>query len=203
MRIKCLIAVLVCISFIFVPAQAQAEELETRHEVSISYGTVPNSIWIDIFTDVIKAMFGEKQDSYKYFGPISMEYYYHTSPLIGVGGVAIFASNNENGFISGEQSTHTFRSYFSVLPSVKFNWLRKNHWGLYSKLAAGVTYAHFKQDDYEDGRATGLNTIASDLLFNFQASLLGVEAGNKHVRGFLELGMGEQGVALAGLRYKF
>ena len=42
----------------------------------------------------------------------------------------------------------------------------------------------------------------TDLLFNFQASLLGVEFGGAF-RGFVELGFGEQGIALAGLRYKF
>jgi hypothetical protein len=40
-------------------------------------------------------------------------------------------------------------------------------------------------------------------VFNFQASLLGIEAGGQNVRGFVELGMGEQGVALAGIRCKF
>lgn len=202
MRIKCLFAVLALISFVNIPVQAQ-DEMETRHEVAVSYGTVPNSIWIDILTEVIKASFGETMDSYKPVGPIALEYFYHTSPLIGVGAVAIFTSNNENGFIKDVKSSHTFRSYFSFLPSIKFNWLRKNNWGMYSKLAAGVTYAHFKQDDYDNGVATGEKTTANDLLFNFQASLLGIEAGSQRVRGFVELGLGEQGVALAGVRCKF
>ena len=47
------------------------------------------------------------------------------------------------------------------------------------------------------------NTTARDLMFNFQVSLIGVEAGNNHVRGFAEFGVGEQGIALAGIRYKF
>ena len=38
---------------------------------------------------------------------------------------------------------------------------------------------------------------------NFQASLLGIEAGSEKIRGFAELGAGEQGIILAGLRYKF
>ena len=202
MRIKCLFAVLALISLVNIPVQAQ-DEMETRHEVAVSYGTVPNSIWIDILTEVIKASFGESMDSYKHVGPIALEYYYHTSPLIGVGAVAIFTSNNENGFIKDVKSSHTFRSYFSFMPSIKFNWLRKKNWGMYSKLAAGVTYAHFKQDDYDNGVATGEETTANDLLFNFQASLLGIEAGGQNVRGFVELGMGEQGVALAGIRCKF
>ncbi len=202
MRIKCLFAVLACISLVCFPVNAQDEE-ETRHEVAISYGAVPNSIWVDVFTDVIKAYFGETQDGYKYVGPIALEYFYHTSPLIGVGAVAVFNSNNENGYFDDEQITHTVRTYFSFMPSVKFNWLRKKNWGMYSKLALGATYINFDQDEYEDGKRTGEKTTARDLMFNFQASLLGVEAGNNHVRGFLEFGVGEQGIALAGLRYKF
>lgn len=203
MRIKCLFAVLALISFVNIPVQAQ-DEMETRHEVAVSYGIAPNSIWIDILTDVIKAGFGESMDSYKNVGPVALEYYYHTSPLIGVGAVAIFTSNNQNGFINDVKSSHTFRSYFSFMPSVKFNWLRKKNWGLYSKLALGTTYTHFVNKDYdEQGHKSDEKITANDLLFNFQVSLLGFEAGGNHVRGFLELGMGEQGVALAGVRYKF
>ena len=38
---------------------------------------------------------------------------------------------------------------------------------------------------------------------NWQASLLGFEAGSPTIRAFAELGTGEQGIVLAGLRYKF
>ena len=38
---------------------------------------------------------------------------------------------------------------------------------------------------------------------NWQASLLGIEAGGPQLRGYLEAGVGEQGVAVIGLRYKF
>ena len=203
MKIKCLLAALAVSAFMCIPAQAQ-DEMETRHEIGISYGAVPNSIWIDIFTDVIPAAFGETFDNNKRVGPISLEYYYHTSPLIGVGAVAVFTTNNKDAFYKEIRSEHQTKSYFSFLPSVKFNWLRKNNWGLYSKLAAGVTYAHFNFEDYdENGKKTGLDSSAKDLLFNFQASLIGVEAGNKHVRGVAEFGIGEQGIALAGVRYKF
>ena len=39
--------------------------------------------------------------------------------------------------------------------------------------------------------------------FYFQASLLGIEAGSPTIRAFTELGTGEQGIILAGVRYKF
>ncbi len=202
MKIKCLLAALAISVFLSVPAQAQ-DEMETRHEIGISYGAVPNSVWVDVLTDVIAAMFDESHKNHKFVGPIGLEYYYHTSPLIGVGAVAVFATNNEDAFYNDVMNGHHTKSYFSFLPSVKFNWLRKNHWGLYSKVAVGATYAHFNFEDYENGKKTGDNTTASDLMFNFQASLIGIEAGSQHVRGFAEFGVGEQGIVLGGVRYKF
>ena len=203
MKIKSLLAIL-AISIAFCATAQTQEPEETRHEIAISYGTVPNSMWIDILTDVIPAMFGEDYEDYKCVGPIGLEYFYHTSPLIGVGAVAVFATNNEDGYYDNALSSHINRTYFTFMPSVKFNWLRKKNWGLYSKLALGTTYTHFVNKDYdEQGNKSEEKITANDLLFNFQVSLLGFEAGGSHVRGFLELGMGEQGVALAGVRYKF
>ena len=197
MKIRFLLAALAISALMSVPAQAQEE---TRHEIGISYGTVPNSTWIDILTEVIPAVFGETYDNHHYVGPIGLEYYYHTSPLIGVGAVAVFAANNEDGFQKEVKTSHLTKSYFTFMPSVKFNWLRKKNWGMYSKVAIGATYAHLTNEVYNDAKK---ETIVNDLVFNFQASLLGIEAGNQHVRGFVELGMGEQGIALGGVRFKF
>ena len=203
MKNKVLLAVLAVCAFVCVPAQAQNED-ENRHEIALSYGAQPNSVWIDILTDIIPAMFGETYENYKRVGPIGLEYYYHTSPLIGVGAVAVFTTNNENGFYNEIQSSHIDRSYFSFMPSVKFNWLRKKNWGLYSKVAIGVTYAHLVNKDYDElGKNVEDKMTVNDILFNFQATAIGVEAGSSHVRGFAELGLGEQGIALAGVRYKF
>ena len=204
MKFKCLLAVLAISSFMSVPVQAQEEEMETRHEIGVSYGAVPNSIWINVLSDVIPAIFGVNYETNHYVGPIGLEYYYHTSPLIGVGAVAVLATNDEDGFRKEIQDSHVTKTYFTFMPSVKFNWLRKEKWGLYSKVAVGSTYSHFTRQDYDDnGRMTGDKEITKDLLFNFQASLIGVEAGGKNVRGFAEIGLGEQGIALAGVRYKF
>ena len=201
MRIRLLLATLAISALMYVPVQAQEE---TRHEIAVSYGAVPNSTWVDVLTDVIPAMFGETFDNHRYVGPIGLEYFYHTSPLIGVGAVAVFATNNEDGFYNKIQTSHVNKSYFSFMPSVKFNWLRKKNWGMYSKVAAGVTYTRFKQSDYDDaGNKTNEELSVNDLFFNFHASLIGIEAGSQHVRGFAEFGVGEQGIALAGLRFKF
>ena len=203
MKIKYLLIVMAISAVWCVPAQAQ-DELETRHEIGISYGAVPNSVWIDIFTEVFPAIFGETHDNNHYVGPIGLEYYYHTSPLIGIGAVGVFATNNEDAFRKEVMTGHINKSYTTLMPSVKFNWLRKEKWGMYSKIAAGATLAHSSHQDYnESGKLTGEKETSNDVFFNFQASLLGVEVGSAQVRGFFELGLGEQGIALAGVRYKF
>lgn len=203
MKIRVLLAALAISAFMCVPAQAQ-DELETRHEIAVSYGAVPNSVWIDIFSDVVPAIFGEAHENTHYIGPIGLEYYYHTSPLIGVGVVGVFATNNEDAFRDKKMTAHINKSYTTLMPSVKFNWLRKTSWGMYSKLAAGATLAHSSHQEYnENGKLAGEKENNNDVFFNFQASLIGVEAGSQHVRGFAELGIGEQGIALAGVRFKF
>lgn len=206
-RISLFLAVLAINSIVCIPVLAQEEQTvdEPRHEISLAYGVVPNSVWIDVLTDVVPALFGETHENNHYYGPVSLEYYYHTSPLIGVGGNVVFVTNNNDGYLKDNQlNSHHHKSYFTVMPSVKFNWLRRNKWGMYSKVAIGGTLTTFTNQDYDDhGKRVNEKETTRDLIFNFQASLLGVEVGGRQVRGFAELGVGEQGMVLGGVRYKF
>ena len=68
---------------------------------------------------------------------------------------------------------------------------------MYLKAAAGYTLQRINET-YK-----GQDESTTDGIFNVQFSLLGMEAGSQHIRAFIELGFGEQGIALAGLRYKF
>ena len=71
-------------------------------------------------------------------------------------------------------------------------------------MAVGASLAHFSDQNYnENGKLTGEKNSSNDVFFNFQASLIGIEVGNQQVRGFAELGIGEQGIGLAGVRFKF
>ena len=71
-------------------------------------------------------------------------------------------------------------------------WFNREHLSLYSKVALGVILGIDSGDD--DNK-----TSAS---LGWQASLVGAEFGSAF-RGFIEVGCGEQGIILAGLRYKF
>ena len=78
------------------------------------------------------------------------------------------------------------------MPTVKFNWLRKEAFGMYSSLAAGATYHRAKLG----------NDTESQIVFMGHATALGAEFGGP-VRVFLELGFGERGMLSGGVRYKF
>ena len=198
MKIKFLLTTLAISALLCVPAQAQDEP---RHELSVSYGVVPNSIWLDITSDVIGSLFGATYDHSGLTGPIGLEYHYRTSSLIAVGAVATFTKHSEEEKLNSEITRTSKNSYITLMPSLKFNWLRRSNWGMYSKLAAGASLRHSSLKNNND--ITAKSTTDNTVFFNFQVSALGIEAGSENVRGFAELGMGEQGVALAGVRFRF
>ena len=201
-KIYRLITVMALVALMCVPAKAHDDDL--RHEVAISYGALPNSIWIDAITDVIPAAAGQQTDKNKWFGSLGVEYFYHTSPLLGLGAVATTSFSSEDVILNNKLTYYRTKTYVSLMPAVKLNWLRKNHWGLYSKVALGAIYARFADKDYDDKGVKGSKVDAvSAWDFNWQVSLIGFEAGSERIRAFTELGIGEQGVALGGIRCKF
>ena len=136
---------------------------ETKHEVAISYGLWSNSEIIDAFENVGGILVGARFDNEKYFGPISAEYFYHTKNWLGVGGIFAYGQYEQDVYLAKQKDGVRKNTYLTLMPAVKLDWLRKKHFGMYSKLAFG----------------------------------------SPTFRGFLELGTGEQGIALVGLRYKF
>ena len=172
---------------------------EPKHEISVSYGVLPNSLWLDGVQSFFEALFGQKKDTRNYVGPIGLEYHYRVSPLIGVGAVAVYSHHEEDLLKDDAVIRSRNKNYYTIMPSVKFNWLRRNHWGLYSKVAIGASLFNQKMKEAETGQKTDENKVN----FNFQASAIGIEAGSGTIHGFFEAGLGEQGVFLGGVRAKF
>ena len=181
-------------------AQAQSNGYDTKHEVAISYGIDSNSQIIDAFEEIGGAMFGAKLKNEKFFGPISAEYFYHVKPWLGVGGILAYGLNTQDAMSGSDKIGESKNSYFTLMPAVKLAWLRKKHFGMYSKLAVGAT---LRNEKYDSDKASSKDYSDSEVHVNWQASLLGIEAGGPTIRGFAELGTGEQGIILAGVRYKF
>ncbi len=222
---KCIIAALLLCGA-SINAQAQ-DYYESKHEIAIGVGAGSNSQIINDLSDlcslsaealVTSAMTGGTLTGYTTYEnksevpPISVEYFYHVSKVIGIGGIACFNSKTEDMYCnvqnnaSGKQEKENIgegkKLNLTIMPAVKFDWLRKKNFGLYSKAALGLTYMHEKQTTNYSGSEKEVYNDNS-VQFNFHATLIGAEAGSQKFRAFVELGMGEQGIGLMGLRYKF
>ncbi len=156
---------------------------EYKNEISIAYGTGANT---DLVMSIAKGMFTGKQ--LDYWGPISVEYFgrLNSNNRLGLGGIFVL------GGCKWDDTGDAKSKYYTIMPAVKYNWAVKKYVSWYSKGAAGLSIAS----------QSGGREDKTDVVFNFHASLVGVDFGGAF-RGFVELGFGEQGIALAGLRYKF
>ena len=168
-----------------------------KHEVGVFYGFESASNVFSLVTSAISAAAGDQSS---FWGPVGVEYYYNVSPVVGLGAVAAYA-----GCKAEDDKTHKedlTESFFTVMPSVKFNWLRKKNFGMYSAFSAGVMFCSISCND--NAKANDPNAKDESLAaFMFQATALGAEFGGEQFRGFVEAGVGEKGVLCAGLRYKF
>ena len=205
MKNKVLILLAVVLSLggsISASAQDFESNEEPKNEISLGYGFVSSSNALDVFADAVSAIFGARYKNGAFIGPLSAEYFYHVSPLVGVGGIGVY-THHEQDVVQNEEVTGKRNSnYYTIMPAVILNWLRKSRWGMYSKLGAGYTRGNYsttgKDSSGNDTRSTSNNNF-----FNFQVSLVGIEAGNRSVRGFAELGFGEQGLIHGGIRFRF
>ena len=116
---------------------AQNENL--RHEVSLSYGLgsiaqfgdgLGEGLALAIFSDT------EYDDGF-ILGPISAEYFYHlNNPRLAIGAFVSYSkwdSDIQKKSGSHEKVGERNRNYWSVMPAIKWYWVNKNAFGLYSK----------------------------------------------------------------------
>ena len=160
---------------------------ETKHEIGVFYGMDSASDIVSYFTSGFSAAMGDQSS---FFGPLGFEYYYHVTPVVGVGGV--FAYTQCKAVDKKTGNNDLSEKFITVMPSVKLNWLRKKYFGMYSAASLGVMVANISGDADDETKAFAM----------FQATALGLEFGG-NVRGFVEAGVGEKGLLCAGLRYRF
>ena len=167
------------------------------NEIGVSYGFGSNSILIDVFVDILSAIAGARYESSYLVGPVGVEYFRGTGGIVSYGGILTGVRNVDKAMVDGVQSGTRSVNYLTLMPALKFGWIRKDTWGMYSKLGVGGTL----RTSREAGNSPEV-TVHTDCFVNFQASLIGFEFG-RDVRGFVEGGWGEQGIVLAGLRFRF
>jgi hypothetical protein len=163
-----------------------AQNDDLRNEIGVYYGFGSASDIVPTVASAMSSAFSHS-DQNSLWGPVGVEYYYHVSPGVGVGAMASIAGCKWGE--DGECKT----KYYTVMPAVKFDWLRKTHFGMYSGLAAGMMIV---SDSFKD-------ESKSKVFFMGQLTALGAEFGGQQLRGFTELGFGERGILTIGARYKF
>ena len=161
---------------------ASAQDDDLKNEIGVYYGFGSAS---NVVSSIGTAFSFSNSDKSGFWGPVGLEYYHHVTPVVAVGAMASVA-----GCKYGDKDGSS--TFITVMPSVKFNWLRKEHFGMYSSLSAGVMFAKTKHAGESDNKTQFMGHI----------SALGAEFGSQF-RGFVELGFGERGVVTAGVRYKF
>ena len=165
-----------------------AQEEMPMNEIAVAYGAGSNT---DFIGSMSKGMFTGKQ--LDYWGPVSVEYFHRLTSNNRLGLGAVFVV----GGCKWDDSSDAKSQYYTIMPAVKYNWSVGKNVSWYSKAAIGLTFR-------SQSGTTGTSSKDDDAstIFNFQASVVGVEVGGA-LRGFAELGWGEQGIILAGLRLKF
>ena len=181
-------------------ANAQEGYDDTKHEVAVSAGILSTSQYLDVFEAIINSIVGAQYKDGNFTGPLSAEYFYHAKNWLGVGGIFVFGKDKQDMYVLGSKAGDLTHSYYTLMPAVKFDWLRLKNFGMYSKLGIGAT---LRSESLNSNTSSNDNDSSSDIHFNWQVSALGFEAGSPKIRAFLELGFGEQGVGLIGLRCKF
>ena len=202
MKKVCLLALAVMMAFPGVRAQDESVD-EPKNEIGVMYGVGSASNVISVFGAVFTFSAGKQTN---FWGPVGVEYYHHVSRVVSLGAVATYAGCKWDRPFKQEVTLNS--RYISVMPSVKFNWLRKKRFGMYSAVSAGVMLASIGNTDRVKKEGEGSTSDSSkardetECAFMFQATAVGAEVGGA-CRGFLELGVGEKGIVCAGLRYRF
>lgn len=184
---KKLIMLVVAAMMVTVSASAQNDDL--KNEIGVYYGLGSCSGIVSIIGHAFGSSLGEQSS---FWGPVGVEYYYHVTPVVALGAMASIAGCEwgDSGYFKTK--------FYTVMPAVKFNWLRRNHFGMYSGVALGFMHVTDKysgpdKNRYEDDSVT---------TFMAHGTAIGIEFGGA-LRGFGEVGFGERGLLCLGLRYKF
>ena len=195
---KKLIALFMC--FVVV-SSAYAKNDKDRNEFSVTYGqfTVPQFAYVlgEVFGVMFTLGHASFEDPHMY-GAAGIEYVHYTNDWFGFGGTVLCDYMTAKTVSVDKDGNKTPNGDFklgclSAMPLVKFAWLNREHVGLYSKLAAGAGYTF-----------TGDNADVKDnFMFAFQATPIGVDFGGERFRGFVEAGVGWQGIVSGGVRWMF
>ena len=194
------VLLLACISM-------QAQKKTPQHEIAFSTGYPTISFFshqdCDPYCgDFKNAVYGKERE----FGPMSLEYYHRSTDWLSVGGIFTTVSIKKDihqNLRDGQKIGDYSERYYSLLPAVKFNLLRGEFIGIYTKVALGVCFSPESTKGVDvDGDGAKVDEYKCRVMPMYHLTLLGMEIGGR-LRAFGEFGFGVKGVYNLGLRYQF
>lgn len=188
MKKLCLIVSLLC----SVVLGANAQDYETpSDEISVGWGllSIPNMAGVLSFA--ASSIISDDIEYGMATGAITAQYMHNFNDKLGIG-----ISGTYESVKAEHKNIDWTDKYVSIMPTVRYKWLRREKIAVYSRVAAGVLI-----NSYEDHSDILKSEKKTDTEFGWQVSLGGVEYGNKKLSGFLEGGFGYQGMVIAGVRF--
>lgn len=191
-----------------IPMQAQEKATFPRHYISLSVGDSQTNLVFGSWDGGRLPLVFSPDD---WFRPevynkmqikiptFSISYYYSINTWLMVGGELYCAGDyvRVHERVTDEYLATVGSTYISILPSIRFQYINRKYWGLYSGASIGLflnidtqykVYTNYQPYNYV--RAA------------FQATAIGVRFGDK-IYGFAEAGVGHKGFITIGLGTRF
>ena len=177
-----------------------AKDDGSRNEVSITYGQATLPQFAYVMGGVLGVAFTAGHFTFEnshFIGGVGMEFIHYSNNWFGYGlaGTVDYMTSDAYSVDGDGNKTPNGKfqlGYLSVMPMLKFAWLRKPHVGLYSKLGIGAGL------EFRNGDVTQDN-----ISWSGQVTPIGFDFGGESFRGFVEAGVGMQGLVNCGVRWLF
>lgn len=165
---------------------------ENKQQISVSVGYI--SVF-DIFESItfglISGLTQSEIDEMGSFATINLGYLYNLNKHWAVGAETTYQHFSAK-FKDTSKDASTI-NHLTIMPAIRVYWFNKPTVAMYSKLCAGGSLVLSNSGD--DSSVSGC--------FAAQLSPIAIEFGKNKIRGFVEAGLGMQGLANAGIRYSF
>ena len=196
---KRIIAVLIGVMMLAAPQlRAQQYNDGPKNDLSVSYGYFTLTQFATVLGGVLGAAFTlghAAPTDIRSTGSLQLEYLHKTNNWLWLGGgiagekdVLVMEGRDSDGNPTGNPTKSDIVTA-NLRATAKANWLRREKMAMYTRLSAGVF--------------TTLGSDKPELAPSLQLGLLGLEAGSQTCRGFIELGVGMQGIVSGGFKYLF
>ena len=185
------------------PIFAQRDTIRSnKNEFDIGYGLMPASS----FRFRPGCMIYPERDK---IGSFFAGYTRRRTKVIGVGVTFCYDPIHLDYYGSVNGSNVLFckvrQNSLTLMPHLKINWLNTKYVNLYSKVAPiGVRYCTYKQEEYYPDLyevQKPFDSFADRIGYAYQITPVGVEVGTKQYAGFIQVGVGMEGLISFGFRY--